>query len=325
LGAHREQIVQMMANELNQQTPEAEPEKEASDERQANAAVVLLTFGEAEHVWPLFRFNKDPQRRTFLIHRLAPFGLDPRILIERLEVEADDSAKRALILSLGEYGPQALPDHLRAPLVAKLLNWYENDRDPGIHGAIDWLLRHGKEGPQERKLDWGQESALEQLAKQQKERALQRKPVPPTHCFDAAREGKNSWYLNKQGGARHGLQLVPPGLALAGGNPFTLLTQVPKGARDGASQEAHPAGRRSPARRRRRRHKPDRQALRPRRTGLGDQTDRDRGFVRRHPRVAQREDAGRRAGAAGSGPSPRPHGVSQLSGVSAAAGLLRHQ
>ena len=45
---------------------------------------------------------------------------------------------------------------MRGPLVKKLLTWYRDDPDPGIHGAIDWLLRHGKEGPVARPLDWGQ-------------------------------------------------------------------------------------------------------------------------------------------------------------------------
>src|SRR5947209_7737398 len=65
-------------------------------------------------------------------------------------------------------------------------------------------------------------------------------------------------------GARHGLQLGEGGPTLAWGNPFTVLTQVPKGARDGATQEAHPQGRRSPPLRRRGRQKPHRQALRAR-------------------------------------------------------------
>src|SRR5262245_42347582 len=51
-------------------------------------------------------------------------------------------------------------------------------------------------------------------------------------------------------GVRHGLQLPERRFRLLGGNPFTRLTQVPKGARDGASREAHPpSGRIAPLRR----------------------------------------------------------------------------
>jgi len=40
------------------------------------------------------------------------------------------------------------------------LRWYREDPDPGLHSAIDWLLRHGKEGPESRPFDWGQAQAL---------------------------------------------------------------------------------------------------------------------------------------------------------------------
>src|SRR5262249_46359525 len=49
------------------------------------------------------------------------------------------------------------------PLVKKLLDWYANDPDAGVHSAIDWLLRHKNEGPMPRALDWGQAEALERI------------------------------------------------------------------------------------------------------------------------------------------------------------------
>ena len=44
---------------------------------------------------------------------------------------------------------------VRTALSPKLLAWYRNDPDPGVHGAIDWLLRCGTEGPVDRPIDWG--------------------------------------------------------------------------------------------------------------------------------------------------------------------------
>jgi formylglycine-generating enzyme required for sulfatase activity len=95
-----------------------------------------------------------------LVHRLTPLGVDVRVLARRLEVEADVSARRALILALGEFGPEQLPADLRQRLVPRLLGWYRSDPDPGIHAAVDWLLRHGREGPAPRPLDWRQGEAL---------------------------------------------------------------------------------------------------------------------------------------------------------------------
>ena len=56
------------------------------------------------------------------------------------------------------------------PLVEKLLKLYREHPDAGIHGAIDWLLRHVKEGPDDRKLDWGQRKELERIEAELKQR-----------------------------------------------------------------------------------------------------------------------------------------------------------
>jgi formylglycine-generating enzyme required for sulfatase activity len=66
------------------------------------------------------------------------------------------------VLALGEFMPEQVPADLRARLVPRLLGWYRTDPDPGLHGAIDWLLRHNKEGPEPRKLDWKQAATLRQ-------------------------------------------------------------------------------------------------------------------------------------------------------------------
>ena len=53
----------------------------------------------------------------------------------------DDSIRRALLLSLGEYGLDRLPPGERQNLLPRLLALYRNDPDPGIHGAARWLLK----------------------------------------------------------------------------------------------------------------------------------------------------------------------------------------
>ncbi len=66
-------------------------------------------------------------------------------------------------MALGEFTDRDLPAGVRGPLVQKLLGWYREDPDAGIHGAIDWLLRHAKEGPANRPLDWGCAKELERI------------------------------------------------------------------------------------------------------------------------------------------------------------------
>jgi len=57
----------------------------------------------------------------------------------------ETSMRRALILALGTYGIDGLSPGERDPLIAKLLDLYENDPDAGIHGAAEWALRQWKQ------------------------------------------------------------------------------------------------------------------------------------------------------------------------------------
>jgi formylglycine-generating enzyme required for sulfatase activity len=186
--------------------------------RRANAAAALLLLGEAEHVWPLLGRTPRPDARSYLVQRLAPLGVSAPTVICRLEQEEDVWVRRALILALGEFTEEQLPADLRARLVPRLLQWYRTDPDPGIHGAVDWLLRHGREGPEPRKFDWKQGPALRQIDEGLTARARAVLPsgvarvvgvaaspgagpllaasVPPA---GPGAEGRRRWYVNGQG------------------------------------------------------------------------------------------------------------------------------
>jgi serine/threonine protein kinase/formylglycine-generating enzyme required for sulfatase activity len=190
LRPHRDKAVALMHAELQRQPAPTwtESRRDALAQRQANAAVTLLRLGEPERVWPLFRHTPYPDTRTHLLHRLAPFGVKARLVVERLEQETDVSARRALVLSLGEFNGQQLPVALRRRLLPRLLGWYRDNPDPGIHAAVDWLLRHGKEGPLPRPLDWGQAAALASRERQR-----------PKGEPGALATGGTRWYVNGQG------------------------------------------------------------------------------------------------------------------------------
>jgi hypothetical protein len=79
--------------------------------------------------------------RSFLIERVAPGGVEARMLWARLDVEKDTSIRRALLLSLGGYGLDRLPPAERQNRLPGILDLYRNDPDPGIHGAARWLLK----------------------------------------------------------------------------------------------------------------------------------------------------------------------------------------
>jgi formylglycine-generating enzyme required for sulfatase activity len=141
--------------------------------RQATAAVALLRLGLPERVWPLLRHRPDPRLRSYLVHSLSPLGAEPRSLARRLPEEPDASGRRALLLSLGQFGPEQLPPDEREGLVTALLRLYRDDPDPGLHGAAEWLLRR-----------WGQEGRLGEAE----------------HDLATAKaDGRRGWYVNGQG------------------------------------------------------------------------------------------------------------------------------
>lgn len=202
VGRIQRQTTTRLHQELQKVTP-AENLVEVRDslaKQEAEAAVQLLRRGRASSVWPLLRHSSDPSLRSYLIHGLARMDAEPAVIIRRLETEKDASARRALILSLGEFTDEHLSPSLRRPLILKLLRWYRDDPDAGIHAAIDWLLRHGKQGEAPRKSDWQQTDRLEVI-----DRELAGRPA-----------GRRNWYVTKQG---HTMIIIRGPLRLEMGSP----------------------------------------------------------------------------------------------------------
>jgi formylglycine-generating enzyme required for sulfatase activity len=142
----------------------------------------------------MLRHGEDPRTRSYLIHRLASLGADPRPLVARLDQESNISARRALLLCLGEYGTDQLPAALRETMLPALLGWYRDDPDPGLHAAAEWLLR-----------TWGQTKALAEInraLREERQRTADREPS----------EGRR-WYVTSQG---HTMVVIQGGRFLMG-------------------------------------------------------------------------------------------------------------
>ena len=75
-------------------------------------------------------------------------------MLRRFEKERDVSIKRAILLSLGEFGLDRLPTVDRQNLIPQLVQLYRDDPDPGIHSIAEWLLRQ-----------WGAGGKLKEIAK----------------------------------------------------------------------------------------------------------------------------------------------------------------
>ena len=141
--------------------------------RQANIGAALMAMGQGEQVWPLLKHGPDPTLRSFLIERLGLVGVDVRVMATRLDQENEVSIRRAIVLSLGEFGEDRLPLPERMPLIPPLVHLYRDDPDPGIHGAAEWLLRQWKEEGNLKEIDKG--------------------------LATGSVQGGRQWYVNRQG------------------------------------------------------------------------------------------------------------------------------
>ena len=130
-------------------------------------------MGRGESVWPLFAHRSDATLRSYLIERLGPGGVDAKVLTSRLNAESEVSTRRAILLSLGEYGVDRIAQEQRILLLPQLVQLYRDDPDPGIHGAVAWLMRQWQLEDQFKKIDKG--------------------------LATGKVEGKRQWYVNGQG------------------------------------------------------------------------------------------------------------------------------
>jgi formylglycine-generating enzyme required for sulfatase activity len=140
--------------------------------KKASVGAAFLVMGRGEKAWPLLKHAPDPTMRSTLIERLAPAGVDHKLLLARLDDEKDGSIKRALLLSLGEYGLDRLAPAERRNHLARMLDLYRDATDSGIHSAAGRLLSL-----------WG---AVAELM------------VIDTSLATGKTEGKRQWYINRQ-------------------------------------------------------------------------------------------------------------------------------
>ncbi|MEZ6033909.1 MAG: SUMF1/EgtB/PvdO family nonheme iron enzyme [Planctomycetaceae bacterium] len=113
--------------------------------QQAAAATALLRLDAPARVWPLFRHGPDPRLSSLLPHRMGTTGVDPGVLLARLEIESDPGCRRGLILAIGECAREkSLPADQQTAALKDLKRLYNDDSDPGIHGAAEWALKQLK-------------------------------------------------------------------------------------------------------------------------------------------------------------------------------------
>jgi formylglycine-generating enzyme required for sulfatase activity len=172
---------------IDRHDAKARARQELFAKRQANAAAALLRLNRPEKVWPLLRHSSEVRPRSYLTNWLNLLGVDGEVIGKRLVVETDASARRALLLGLGEF----TPDTHREALLAKVWQMYEDDSDAGVHGSAEWLLRC-----------WGQQKKIkareDELAKNGRQRRARLEQVAQQLDGDKDRATPR-WYVNPEG------------------------------------------------------------------------------------------------------------------------------
>lgn len=195
----------VLTNEIDRQLPSdaSDEDREKLARRQANAGAMLLRMGHAEKVWPLFQHGPDPRVRSYLIHRVSPLGTDPKLIIERLAIEPEITIQSALLLSLGEFNDEQLPSIARDGLLPKLQDIYRNDPDPGLHAAVEWLLRQWDQGAWLKQVnsEWANDKQFRLSRLEGSKQTVSKAPV---------------WYVNGQGQT---LVLIPGPIEFVMGSP----------------------------------------------------------------------------------------------------------
>lgn len=136
-------VMEVLLRQLEETAPSqaGDAEMESVSRRRAMAAVALLQFGMSEPVWPMFVHTADPRARSELIELICTLKTDPHTLIDRLDDESEVSARRAILLALGNYAKDAIQGKDQELLLNRCKQMYASEADSGIHSASEWVLQ----------------------------------------------------------------------------------------------------------------------------------------------------------------------------------------
>jgi serine/threonine protein kinase/formylglycine-generating enzyme required for sulfatase activity len=108
-------------------------------DRLVNLALVELMLGDSSRlVESLQGGSGNPTLRSTIIQRLASLEIPPATVISLFEAETDSGARAALLLGLGEYKRDAVPEKL----VSRIATQYarvRDDPDAAVHSAAAWF------------------------------------------------------------------------------------------------------------------------------------------------------------------------------------------
>ena len=165
--------------------------KEMDDKRKANALVALAKLNQLERIWPLLKHTSTPQMRSYLIDKIASNDLDYKVILNQLKIEKEVSIRRALIQTLGSFGPGQISFVERKAIIPEVKEIYLNETDPGIHASAEWLLKTWNEQPFINKTNesWQQDKELTLNRQKEIKNFLDKEKV----------KSLMPWYVNRGG------------------------------------------------------------------------------------------------------------------------------
>ena len=101
----------------------------------ANVAVALMRLGDLEVGQQALRASNDNTMRSNVVHRYGQCGGEAETLLTLIDESDDDTVRSAAILAIGE-----TKGYRDAAVRERVVDLFENDPDPGVHSAADWLL-----------------------------------------------------------------------------------------------------------------------------------------------------------------------------------------
>ena len=194
---HKEAVVPVLYAELErgfavasaESDRELEFKKNQFASRKANAACLLMLFGEVDAFADKLVHSTNPRVRSYIIQRLHKFLKHPAVLIEQLASERRSDVLSALIMCLGEFSEEQVSEAERSNFVSRIISIYFNAPSAEVHAAFEWLLAK-----------WGKEEVIRSnLRKLDAEKVQERK----------------NWYLTKTGEVT---MVIPPTRIVAKGS-----------------------------------------------------------------------------------------------------------
>lgn len=109
--------------------------------RRAHAIAALARTGDQQLALSILEQRSDPTLRNWVVRALSEFRQPPSLLSQLIESSPDPFVRQGLLLCLGHYPLDELPEGQRDHLVQTVTGIFEHDPNAVVHAASEWALR----------------------------------------------------------------------------------------------------------------------------------------------------------------------------------------